>query len=202
MQIICGNERLNIENNQSSIFKIFDKINEVIAKKNTVFSHLSIDGQNVYEDHEEYIQERLNQILEVEIVTMPLKKMVWETMESISDYLERAIPALKILIDESYESFSDETWNGIEQLAEGMQWILQFSAISKDLKKYPPYWKEIVNSITECEKGFIQLMEGVEVQDTILISDVLSYEITPAYEQLWKSLRSSLQDEEFLKNAN
>jgi len=202
MQILWDDERLIIDNDQTSIFKIFDKVNELIGKENTVFSHLNIDGQDIYENHENYIQDNLNRILEVKIVTRHVKNMVLETMESIHSYLDRAIPALKNLIDESYEDFSRETWEGIEQLAEGMQWILQFSVITKDLKDYPNNWNELVKNIAACETSFIQLMEGVETEDTVLISDVLSYEVTPAFENFHKALEASLQDEEYLKDVN
>lgn len=202
MQIIYGNKQLTIENNQSSISEIFEKVNEIINKKNIVFSHLNIDNKEIYEGHENYIQENLNEIMTVEIITKHAKEMVWETMESIYNYLQRAIPELNKLIDESYKFFTSETWVGIENLAEGMQWILQFSEVTSNLKQYPIKWTEIKSSVVACELSFVQLMEGVEEQDMILISDILSYEVTPALEKLKEALEVTLQDKEFLKDVN
>jgi len=123
-------------------------------------------------------------------------------MESIYEYLGRAVPALTELVDESYENFSSKSWKGINQLAEGMQWILQFASIAKSASQQPANWKRVESSLQECEKGFAVLLKAVEAQDTVLITDILSYEVTPAYESLKEQLRRSLDDKEFLKHVN
>lgn len=202
MQLIHNNNHFLIENNISAINTIFEQVNISLENKNTVFSHLVIDGIEVYSNHEEYIKTRINEIESIEIITRNVKEMVWETMESIHAYLKRAIPALTELVDESYENFSQKSWDGINQLAEGMQSILQFMETTRDLSQQPSNWEELEKSLQQCEQSFAQLLEAVEVKDTILISDILSYEVTPAYESLEKNLALSLDDEEYLKNVN
>lgn len=202
MQLFHNNEQFDIENNNTAITTIIEKVNESIKQKDTVFSHLTIDGVEVYEKHEEYIKERLNEIEKVEIATRGRKEMIWETMGSIHTYLVRVIPALNALVDESYENFSDKTWDGINQLAEGMQWILQFTTFTKAAEQQPSHWVDIEKSIHACEESFAKLIEAVEVQDTVLISDILLYEVMPPYESLERDLAKSLQDEGFLKDVN
>ncbi|MFD1037069.1 hypothetical protein ACFQ3N_01330 [Virgibacillus byunsanensis] len=202
MQLLYNDEQFNIDNNESAITTILKKINQSIEQKDTVFSHLIIDGVEVYENHEEYMKEHLTEINNIEIATRNTKEMIWETMESIQTYLVRAIPTLKKLVDDSYNKFSGQTWKGINQLAEGMQWIVKFKSFTKSAPQQPLNWTDIENSIQVCEESFAQLIEAVEVQDTVLISDILSYEVIPAYELLEKSLATSLKDEEFLKNVN
>jgi hypothetical protein len=53
-----------------------------------------------------------------------------------------------------------------------------------------------------CNSNFEQLLEAIEMKDTILITDILSYEITPGYESLQKEIELSLRDKEFLKDVN
>lgn len=202
MKLLHKQTSYTIENDTSAIHFIYEKVNELIQQENTVFSHLVIDNQEIYEEHEAYISKHLQEILQVEIVTHSKQEMIWETMDSINDYLKRAIPALKELIDASYHTFTKQTWEGIDQLAEGMQWILQFNMFTKASKIKPAYWENIEESISTCEQGFKALMEGIETKDTVLISDILSYEIVPAYESLESNLEKSLEDRELCKNAN
>lgn len=202
MQLNYNNEYFQIDNTISSINTIFEKVNNTLENKNIVFSHLIIDGVEVYVNHEEHIKTRINEIETIEIVTRNVKEMIWDTMESIHSYLQRAIPALTELVDESYENFSKKSWDGINQLAEGMQWILQFMEVTRTAPQQPVNWKEMEKSLQQCETSFAQLLEAVEAKDTILISDILSYEVTPAYESLEKNLAVSLDDEEYLKHVN
>lgn len=185
-----------------AFIKIFERVNELIGKKDIVFSHLIVDGVNVYENHEAYINERLPEIMRIEIITRSAASMIHETMDSIYEYLDRAIPALNELVDKSFESFDSETWDGINQLAEGMQWILQFAVFVKGQGRKPDGWSDVEMAISQCEASFKQLMQGVESEDTVLISDILSYEIVPAYEELKVSSEKSLQDKEFFKDAH
>lgn len=202
MQLIYGNEYFEMENKEESINTIFERVNKSLEEKDIIFSHLIIDDVEVYVEYEKYIGKHLNEIKKVEIITRSIKVMVWETMESIHEYLQRAIPALTMLVDDSYETFSSESWKGINQLAEGMQWIMQFASLAKSASQKPANWVEIESSLKECENTFPSLLEAVEMQDTILILDILSYEVTPAYESLEKQIAESLKDEEFLNNVN
>ncbi|MGJ9459593.1 hypothetical protein [Oceanobacillus sp. CF4.6] len=202
MQLIHKNEQINIDNVETSINEVYIKINKLLGDKNIVFSHLLIDDVEVYENHEEYMKEHLIEIETIEIVTRKIKEMIWETMESIHSYLQRAVPALTELVDESYENFSSKSWEGINQLAEGMQWVLQFTAVTKTAPQQPANWEAIEKSLQQCETSFAQLLEAVEVKDTILISDILSYEVTPSFVSLEKELAVSLRDKGFLEDVN
>jgi hypothetical protein len=202
MQLTYNDKQIELVRDASALHVIFEKVSELIEKEDTIFSNLVIDGVDVYEDHEAYINERINEIMHIEIITKTTKEMIWETMVSVHEYLERAVPALTELIDGSYENFAEKTWEGINQLSEGMQWMLQFKIFTQVAPEQPANWDDVEKSIESCEEGFAQLLAAVEVKDTVLISDILAYEITPAYEDLTKNIAKSLQDKEFLKHVN
>ncbi|WP_217586181.1 hypothetical protein [Lentibacillus saliphilus] len=202
MQLIHKQERTELENDTSAIKQILIKVSELIEQENVVFSHLLVDEVEVYDNHEAYIKERINEIMAIEIVTKTPSEMIWETMDSIYGYLGRAIPALKNLVDESYDHFNDETWTGIDQLAEGMQWIIQFKAYVEATEEQPDHWQEINQHIVACESGFVPLLEAVQTRDTVLITDILAYEITPAYEGLERVIGESLKNKESMKHVN
>lgn len=202
MELKYKDEQIELEREFSALNVIFEKVSELIKQKDTIFSHLVIDGVDVYENHEAYINERINEIMNIEIITKSTKEMIWETMVSVHEYLERAVPALTELIDGSYENFAEKTWEGINQLSEGMQWMLQFKAFTRAASERPVNWKEIEHDFEACQESFAQLLAAVEAKDTVLISDILAYEITPAYEGLTENIAKSLQDKEFLKHVN
>lgn len=201
--ILKHNETEMKLNRDESVFNtIIEKVNELIKDENTIFSHLVVDGVDVYENHEAYINEHLAELMKVEIVTNKATEMIWETAQSVRDYLERAIPALEKLVDESYEEFSQETWEGISQLIEGLQWMLQFKEFTQQSPRQPENWDEFAENFAVCEEQFTPLLDAIEAQDTILISDILAYEITPAYEEILASTEKMLQDTNFLIEMN
>ncbi|WP_233879539.1 hypothetical protein [Virgibacillus halodenitrificans] len=202
MQLIYKDEQYEVGNNEAALNMILEKINEAINEEDVVFSHLLIDRQEVYENHEAYILDHLTEIMEIEIVTKSTRKMIVETMVSINEYLERAIPALHKLIENSYDGFTNETWEGINQLGEGMQWITQFVTFTKAASQHPASWTEIEKAFQESQDSFSKLVSAMEDKDTVLISDILAYEVVPAYEDLEGHLKSSLQDRESFTHVN
>lgn len=202
MYLLYKEEKTQLNRDNTAYTTILEKVNELIKQENTVFSHLTIDEIDIYENHETYINERINEIMKIEIITRTTNEMIWETMGSVHEYLERAIPALSELVDQSYEGFTKKTWTGIEQLTDGMQWMLQFVEFTRKSEVQPKNWDNVNKSFENCEKQFAVILEATEAQDTVLISDLLTYEIIPAYESLKDSIAVSLQDKEFLNDVN
>lgn len=202
MKLIHNEEAIDLNRDDSAYTTILEKVNKLIEQDNTVFSHLIVDDIDIYENHENYINERINEIMQIEIITRTSNEMIWETMKSVHDYLERAIPALNELVDQGYDGFSDKTWKGLEQLTEGMQFMLQFVEYTRNASIQPDNWNNADNSFKQCEEQFANLLNAVEAQDTVLISDLLSYEIIPAYESFKENIALCLQDKEFIRHVN
>lgn len=76
------------------------------------------------------------------------------------------------------------------------------SSLLEGQKKQPKNWNKVDESFKNCEEQFAEILEATEAQDTILISDLLAYEIVPAYESLKINIEQSLQDKEFLNHVN
>lgn len=202
MQLIHNDEVLVLQRNDSAIETIFSKVSSLIEEKDLVFSHLIIDDQEIYENHEVYIQDRINEIKRIEIITFTEKEMIWETLHSVDEYLERAVPTLQQLVDESYEQFNEKTWQSIGQLTEGLEWLLQFKTFTQASKKQPTNWEGFVRTFEACEEQFGPMLEAIEMKDTVLISDILAYEITPAFEQLANDVKIMLEDKNYLEDTH
>lgn len=202
MQLIHKDETMVLQRDATAMQTILEKVSELIEQKDTVFSHLLVDGEEVYENHEQYVNDRIDNIECIEIVTFKTKEMIWETLQSVNNYFERAIPALNDLVDESFEQYTETTWTNIGDLFEGLQWILQFKQFTESAEEQPAGWDNFAENFAECEEQFTPMLEAIEAQDTVLISDILAYEIAPAYEELAENVKTMLQDTDYVKEMN
>lgn len=200
MQLIYKEEVTKLQRNETAIEAILTKVSHLIDEKELVFSHLIIDGQDIYENHEEIIKNRINEIERIEIVMYTTKEMIWETLQTVDEYFVRAIPTLNELIDETYDQFSEQTWLSIGQLVEGLEWLFKFKNFTDSATTKPSHWDEFAEAFETCEVQFAPLLEAMETQDMVLISDILSYEILPTFEQLSDITKQILQDKNYLKD--
>lgn len=195
MKLIYENTTTEVNQDEQLFNTIIEKVNEAMTEEEKVFSHLIIDGTEVFEDHEAYIQQHLGEMMEIHIITRTKQEIIDDILQSIHSYLERAIPAIDELVNESFTGFTDESWLGIAQLTEGMEWMLQFIEALREADEHPTNWQEINESFTHCEEQFKVLLQAVEENDTMHITDVLSYEIVPAYEDLKYQVKAAIEDE-------
>lgn len=202
MQLIHKDETMVLQRDETAMQTVLEKVSELIEQEDTVFSHLLVDGEEVYENHEQYVNEQINNIERIEIVTFKTKEMIWETLQSVNNYFERAIPALNELVDASYDQFTEETWTGIGELFEGLEWIVQVKDFAVSAEEQPAGWDAFTENFAMCEEQFTPMLEAIEAQDTVLISDILAYEIAPVFESLADNVTTMLQDTDYMKDLN
>lgn len=182
-----------INRNQVAFNYIFTRVNQLIETEDVVFSHLVVDGEEVYENHETYINTKLNEIMQIEIIMLTKQEMFNSILQNINEYLDRAIPAIAQLVSNSFDVFTKDTWDGITQLTEGMEWMLQFFNLIRQEEVKPANWTAMDESFKHCEAQFALLLEATENEDTLHMSDVLLYEIVPAFEELNQQIIYSLE---------
>lgn len=194
MLLIYNEEQMQLHRDETAMATILEKVSEAIETEDVAFSHLLVDGAEIYENHEQYVQERIDTIEKIEIVTFKVKEMIWETLQSVDTYLQRALPALEQTVDQSYDQFTEETWTSISQLIEGLDWMLQFKNFTATAKQQPVGFDKFEEAFAICEEQFTPMLDAIEAQDTVFISDILAYEILPAFKELSESTRAMLQD--------
>src|SRR5690625_1174454 len=194
MKLIYKDEATTLARNELAFEQIFKKVNKLMEKELLIFSHLIVDGAEVYNNHEQYINERLHNIAQIEIVMRTTKEMIHETMVSIYNYLTDAIPSIQNLVEQSYSGFQEETWNNLAQLVEGMEHIVSFINFTRKVDEKPSNWEQINDAFSTCEQQFKTLLTALEQQDTIEITFILSSGIQPAYEQLKSAINAAIND--------
>ncbi len=194
MNIYLLDKVLNFKNDPEIIEQIFDSINEEIQKEDLQFSHLIIDGAEIYNDFDSYIIENIEDIIKIEVAAFSLQEMVKESIISNEKYVKNAIPIISKLSEEFYQKPKESTWSQLTDLFEGIQWIIQsitqINSIesSSDIVSDYGVWNEYVQEMSKLNGIVSEFENAIVNNDNILIGDMLLYEIIPVFEIMVKKL--------------
>jgi hypothetical protein len=173
-------EKVHLIQDVSSVELVVSTIDDLVRKSDLILTGMDIDGLQIYDRYEEIIAQNL---LNIRMITLEAKskgELENELMAQLGDYLSRAIPALEELISELYKSVNENTWNTFLDFVEGTSWIIKLLEFI-DPSRLPA----VVSPLNE---NLLELNSAVEKQDTILMADILMYEIKPLYEEVLSHL--------------
>ncbi|MGI8349273.1 hypothetical protein NiCM35_05800 [Niallia circulans] len=183
MELHLSSEMLIYENSVKNIDILIEKINEDLEKNKLYFSHLIINGKEVYSDFEEQIMEQINTIKKIELVTKTIDEFISDLTVSLNEYSNRAIPSIKQLTEQFYQSPTEESWGVLQDLLEGLNWV--YSTIkSMGNTELNEYKEKLLNVANHFEVELPNLLDAIENRDYILIGDIISYEILPQFESI------------------
>ncbi|KIL49919.1 hypothetical protein [Jeotgalibacillus soli] len=188
MKIFFPSEIKEYENKTEAVNRMIEDINAGIASTDKlVFSHLNIDGIDVYENHYQYLLKELSEINEIKIIMKTKQEVTIELQQSLNEYLERALPVMSKLSDQFYQGESNKVWESFVEFTDGLQWINSavetLSLHSKENAQ--SYYKNVSAKI---ESALIELVEALEIKDTITIADMIQYEIIETLTDLKQSV--------------
>lgn len=184
MQIIVFDQVFECENEISAVENIFKQVNELLAESNQNLRCLDIDGVRIDEDYEQYIVENIETIKTIVVKVKALREIMDDTLKSIQEYIERAIPEIDMIVDEFYHDVSPNTWNKFTQLLEGLQFIVDSLNVVSENQDWYPNTPQYITVKQNLLKRIVMLQEAMERQDRVRISDVLLYEIIPSFKAL------------------
>ncbi|MBC3797063.1 hypothetical protein [Acetobacterium tundrae] len=190
MNIYIQDEVLEFDNDPKITKQIFDAINEYLNKRELKFSHLIIDGISVYENIFTYFSDNINKMEKVEVVLQTITELVNETIITADNYINNAIPLITELAEEFYQQFNDKTWLKLNDLFEGIQWLIESLTQIDSIKNLNEIvnnyevWNEYVQEVSKLSVIIPELEAVIIGKDVISIGDMLLYEITPAFESM------------------
>lgn len=192
MELHLSSEMLIYENSVKNIDILIQKINEDLEKNKLYFSHLIINGKEVYSDFEEQIMEQINTIEKIELVTKTTDEFINDLTVSLNEYSNRAIPSIKQLTEQFYQSPTEESWGMLQDLLEGLNWV--YSTIkSMGNTELNEYKEKLLNVANHFEVELPNLLDAIESHDYILIGDIISYEILPQFESIGSITEETFQ---------
>lgn len=190
MKLHILKETFELENKEDSIEKIFDYIKQAIEETEYNFSHMVVDGEEIYDEFELYLEDNIKSIDEVKVVMLTIEEMISDNLHTISEYVEGAIPLINDLADKFYRQPNAEDWIQITDLFEGLGFILDIlenidnMENLNDLVASYEVWNEYVVEVKLLDEIVKELNTAIENSDTVLIGDLLSHEIVPVFEKM------------------
>jgi hypothetical protein len=202
MKLLIGNETFNFESKDNRVELIMEKIAQVNRNSHTALSHILVDGVEVYDQLEDYLTEHSLSINVVEAIIKPIKELVHDLLLSAEEYIIRGLPELRNLIDQFYQGPEKETWNHFNELLIGIQWVYQLIKTVDQGAYHPKNWSQYLISMNTVQERLQNLEEAILGNDSILIGDILLYEILPEFENLRNELGTSIDHEGKRNNVN
>lgn len=198
MRIMLFNEVLYEGSDPSQITGIFNRAYTMIADKALMFSHITIDGIEIYEDPLESLFTERETVEIVEIKAISEEQFKENLLFSIEKYVSRAIPELEQLSEKFYLNPDNKAWNGISDLLEGILWIEKAATFlaSNDFIGKKDQFLQKFNISSE-----IKLLEdAVFNNDQVLVGDILKYEILPRFTEIEHTVGQVLRPKKEVEN--
>jgi hypothetical protein len=193
MKVTLLGETWSVNNDMHEIDLIFERLNQLATEDDCLLTHMIVDGEEVLENHHQYLANSLSTLKEIGIYVRHFKEMVEETLLSTMEYLERVIPAIRELTNEFYGIPTAVSWAELEQVIEGLQWLNHISEAlqRRNQEEYSPFIALIdsVNNISAELEGALQ------DRDHVLIADILSYEILQKLTSMKHEVRKIVNNE-------
>lgn len=193
MELIFKNETLQFDE-LPSVEEIIEKINELLANQ-YYYSHLIVDGEEIYEDPESYLLESLESIATIEVAVKTVREFVNGVLIMASDYLEGTIPNMTALSEGFYQNPNSNNWGEFSNMLEGMQWLNQTIDLIDKVKERPENWDECIKLAVQLQIELKNLETVVENADNVLIADIIQYEILPLYEAIQEEFNRTIDTE-------
>jgi len=195
MIIYIHDEVLEFANDPKIIEQILTTINEKLDEKELKFSHLIVDETPIYGDYYNYFIEHIENTKKVEVVLLTITDLVNEAIITANDYISNAIPLITQLAEEFYQQPNKETWTKLNDLFEGIQWIIEsltqidtIKNLSSIINNYET-WNEYVQGVSKLSAIIPELERAIIAKDNISIGDMLLYEVMPVFESMFDKLQ-------------
>lgn len=193
MELIFKNKKVQFDQ-LSSVEEIIEKINELLGDQ-YYYSHLIVDGEEIYEEPESYLLDYLASISTMEVATKTVREFVNDVLIMAEDYLTRAIPEMTVLTDNFYQNPNSDNWEEFSSMLEGMQWLNEMTDLIDKAKERPGNWDECIKYAAQLEMELKNLEEAVKNTDHVLMADIIQYELLPIYEALQAEFNTTIDTE-------
>ncbi len=196
MQIMLDEELIEIENDESGLEKLLQIIEQKAIASELIFSHLIVDGVEIYEDFADYLQANFENIKEIHLQFLPLQQFMQDILQSTKEYLTGVIATIEDVANAVYNQVDPETWQQIDLLLEGIQWLGETFRVMDslpnlaDMLKDYEQWNLYARDLQELEVVTASLSEPLQFADHVTVGDIMLYEIKPILERLFASLPS------------
>ncbi|QGH34054.1 hypothetical protein GI584_08475 [Gracilibacillus salitolerans] len=195
MKVILNNDRkslIHIQTNEVS--PVIQAINELIGSE-LIISHLIIDDQTIYSDHELYIENYIKDIKVIDVIAKTRAEFINDTLLTTENYLLNSFVIIDDLTSQFYSNPIDDSWNTFKQLTNGIQWLTDMIFMVDRMVERPNNWEQYVEVYYQLQANIKELADALENHDIVLIADIIHYEIKALFETLMKLITNTIDQE-------
>lgn len=106
-----------------------------------------------------------------------MTNIIHETQVSFYDYIERVAEGAQTIADYLREDRIGEAMQLIVQFSEGISWLSQVIVLMQEHRYYIDVEPSKMNEF------LIEINDGLERQDYVIVADMFEYEIQPFFEE-------------------
>ncbi|WP_248929419.1 hypothetical protein [Paenibacillus hamazuiensis] len=198
MELTFQELTINYDSDDVSLNAFIQDVERLLSERNLVLTGMRVDGFEIYEDYEQYLEEKIYAVNKIEVIVDTKEKVRHDIIVTAQRYLIRANPALKQMANEFYKKPTQETWVSFDQWSEGYGWISQMVELisTQNSTLDMTSCKQI---LTEIHPYLLELEEAIRHEDFTLLGDLFMYEIGPRYEVLQSEI-SKMIDQEVIRD--
>ncbi len=185
---------------EDALLIIVEKINVFKDERSLLFSHMVINGEAKYTDALDYIAANIENIREIEAVLQTKSQYVSRLILELYGVLEQSISQI-ISLGKLFVFNNNEIWNELASFINEMQYLVQ---VYNEILKYRQElnsnhsdidWRVIESAYNSFTGGLAVMNSYVEINDTVLVADMILYEIVPSLEKIHAILGERIEKE-------
>lgn len=176
MKVKLFERTIEYENRADKVRYMLADIIEQVQNRQCYVHCFVVDDVEVYTDVSSYIIDRIDEVRVIEVVTMTKDEYVKYAAVTISTYIADTLPDVQKLADRFYEGVPSDTWQQFDRFLHMLQLIngaidVVIEALNNESRSE---WEAFQSRL---KRVLDQLMEAMEAGDTVLIGDIIYYEM-------------------------
>lgn len=174
--------------------QIIEEINNAM-QKGYFFSYFIADGEEVFENHEQYLEQHAGKIDKLEIIAKTEKQFANDLLLDGEGYLTRALKELPVLSEAFYDNPTSEDWTKLDALLGGLQWLDEMLMSIGRSNIQISNWQSYLAISEKMQDEIKNFAEALENEDNVLIGDIIQYELQPIFEEFKEEINTTIDNE-------
>ena len=185
-------------NQHEALEHIMKAISTQAEEKSLIFSHMIIDGVEVYDDPMSYIEHNFNHIEEIEAILKTEEEVLGQYVLELYSILYQGLPQIVNLGKLFTVNINDKIWDEMDSFLKEMGILI--NVYNELLANYQTLtnkfaqinWHAIDNEFNIFTGAIAAMGTYIENQDTVVIADLILYEVLPAMEKVFMILGETI----------
>lgn len=187
MKVIVSGKEMTFEDG-ISVKEMFEKILWELNKKNMVISSTIADGEEIFNNHESYVEERRDSIQLLEVKGATKAALAMENAALIQPPIRELIPRLSKVAEEFRQGMTEAGWNEFEVCIQTLIFIEEVVVkinnllVSADKKVMIDGWKKVLTEYQKLAEILKDLEEALGRNQETQAGEIIEKEILPVLE--------------------